>query len=913
MIPRRKSTLFGVGATSTTTTTTPSSSTPPSTSTSTSSSSSSSSYPSAVAKPSQALLESYETWLNVFRQSVAADTDATTGTVGPSNQPVQPVFAAATTDLAACLSGELRDGSAHRSFILAYWSDTILDEILAPLDDLPPDDIRGRQRLLWVLHQLFVGALWATAEGHQQLKEEARADDGTVFDACWARLLAGLLSDGGEELGGQVDVLVKEIVLGSLRGATPEAQRRIIDAIFTTYVGLFSTDPTRSSSARIERILTEAATGRGKLLLQSAAGWMKIPRLRPYALLLLSGLVGKKAFAEDDLSSADECGFIDGLLLLTRFDSAIATVPIAARLLAIFLPRICWHFSVTRFDSVVSSLLRCLRWETAACFALRSPIKVGADISYDAAVEDEIEMEDMESISRSFLSPASEVSARSVDGAVAPDAEELSKQAMIVSIRSAFSLLYTVVYGLVPCLLLQRSRAFIKAAKSHGSGWRGDDKDDGLPADLGGGKLTDLTFAITPDQLLEDFQSSSSHIFEVVDFGSFVSKRLEALMKSHSTHSNLVYFAAPMEEIEALLASRERDAASIMEMCLSLRISRPRPPRPSASSTPVISPGEVVSTDGFLSTAIRFNHVLRTKLYSGLSEFENKLLPASAAASSPETPAAYQSRFLLFLSELNVELCLRVQQRQVISSLKKSRIMDDIRSAEMDTLFDRVRQQQAELAAAAATIERLKNEAAITRERHHRYEEDLLKKARSARETARTATAEAEEVRSQFEQLQSEIAALRTTVNERDGLLSELKREVDALRPLAATATERAEAVKSLTDQLLKRETEGDAHSASRFSSRLLDANLKLENQSAEISRLSKEVESLKSQLLLNDMTSVVEQQTKTIENLQRLVNLSRQENERRLVAVEAKCRTLRQVNLSLQARLLGAGDEDAT
>jgi SMC interacting uncharacterized protein involved in chromosome segregation len=79
--------------------------------------------------------------------------------------------------------------------------------------------------------------------------------------------------------------------------------------------------------------------------------------------------------------------------------------------------------------------------------------------------------------------------------------------------------------------------------------------------------------------------------------------------------------------------------------------------------------------------------------------------------------------------------------------------------------YQKLKQQQFELQTLHSTLEQLRSEASVMRDRHRNYEEDLMKRVKTAREACKTA--------------EGEVTSLKDTITLKDEEIKSLKGEID--------------------------------------------------------------------------------------------------------------------------------------
>jgi hypothetical protein len=120
----------------------------------------------------------------------------------------------------------------------------------------------------------------------------------------------------------------------------------------------------------------------------------------------------------------------------------------------------------------------------------------------------------------------------------------------------------------------------------------------------------------------------------------------------------------------------------------------------------------------------------------------SSLLSSSSSSSSSSTCssetklliAALKREVLLLRNELNFELFLKQQHLQHIGRLHREHVMDSTVEAERQQLYNTNRMLKAQLSQTTASLEKLKSEAVLTRQKHIKWEDEQSNKLRGYRE-----------------------------------------------------------------------------------------------------------------------------------------------------------------------------------
>ncbi|CAO3600874.1 unnamed protein product [Absidia cylindrospora] len=177
-----------------------------------------------------------------------------------------------------------------------------------------------------------------------------------------------------------------------------------------------------------------------------------------------------------------------------------------------------------------------------------------------------------------------------------------------------------------------------------------------------------------------------------------------------------------------------------------------------------------------------------------------------SSTSSSETKlliAGLKREVLLLRNELNFELFLKQQHLQHIGRLHREHVMDSTVEAERQQLYNTNRMLKAQLSQTTASLEKLKSEAVLTRQKHIKWEDEQSNKLRGYREARK-------EWQAHMEVANTKINDYQQTINEQQGQLEECRKrifevesELQTQQPTLEKATEYQNRVKQLTQQML--------------------------------------------------------------------------------------------------------------
>ncbi|KAI8334775.1 Hamartin protein-domain-containing protein [Chlamydoabsidia padenii] len=247
----------------------------------------------------------------------------------------------------------------------------------------------------------------------------------------------------------------------------------------------------------------------------------------------------------------------------------------------------------------------------------------------------------------------------------------------------------------------------------------------------------------------------------------------------------------------------------------------------------------------------------------------SSLLSSSSSSSSSSTCssetklliAALKREVLLLRNELNFELFLKQQHLQHIGRLHREHVMDSTVEAERQQLYNTNRMLKAQLSQTTASLEKLKSEAVLTRQKHIKWEDEQSNKLRGYREARKEWQAHMEVANTKIEDYRRMINDLHEQLDEYRKKAFDMENELQTLQPTIESATENKNRVKQLTQQMLLWE-EDTTHlkEQKRYIKGLLSqwwsmeelvASLQAENQKllADQSHGGKEIEKLTEQL----------------------------------------------------------------
>ncbi|KAI8615983.1 hypothetical protein BC830DRAFT_1120000, partial [Chytriomyces sp. MP71] len=462
------------------------------------------------------------------------------------------------------------------------------------------------------------------------------------------------------------------------------------------------------------------------------------------------------------------------------------------------------------------------------------------------------------------------------------------------SIRRSADALFTLLYTLFPSAALAHARQACTRAETRG--WnlvRAESRCGGGVAGDGYVSARD-PFQRALERLLE---------LDVLDESLLVRQRVSNLVKAHRMHPSLLFGSAGAsleEELSAVLRTYHgKDTREVLVDCMIMRCNAaPSLVVGSTAAIPVVDVGSVN-----VESVLMFNRGLRKAVLDHTASSRPPLRGhTSAAQIAPTDTAAHH--LVLMLNELHYELCLRGAAMAEVLKMRRGKIVEEVAVVDRENVYMRLRSQQQELAALHSTVDQLRGEAATTRDRHRRYEEDLNRRLRGARDAAREAKEALVLVEEAGKAREAEVERLTGTLDTANLRIHHLEQELHLVSPELEKLAEWEHSVKSLTSKFVQRELESSTREAlqrqiDKLESHILTMDLSLASSQQEVKELHTKLEMYENGGSVSS-SEVLAKQEETAAQMETM----RATNAEMIRAVEEKYQALRQINLALESRL---------
>ncbi|RKO89063.1 hypothetical protein BDK51DRAFT_28898, partial [Blyttiomyces helicus] len=462
------------------------------------------------------------------------------------------------------------------------------------------------------------------------------------------------------------------------------------------------------------------------------------------------------------------------------------------------------------------------------------------------------------------------------------------------SIRRCIDDYFTLLYGMFPANTMHFLRGFMgKKRRDYGS-------------------VSDPPAAGPAFQVAADpFEAVRKQIADLddVDEDEIAGERIKSLVKSHKLHPNIVLFSPEAELADPQLSRSE--PSEIVMASLELRVGGQESTEPVRIEHIAAANPSGLPDDG-LQTILNINRVIRGAISSDIVR-PDPTRPSPSIPPNPQVDPLKLQVFLL-LNEVNHEAYMRLQHVQHISRLKKDRMAEEVREADRQDLYEKLKLQHQELLLAQSTLDRQRQEASSMRERHRKYEEELGKRVRAAREEAKMLRAEVATLRGKAAEDEDAVNGMRGVVEEANTRVCELETEMALIGPDLARLRECDAALEKLSKQLMDRDAE-TAISESQ-SSRIRELTGCIHGLELQLDSAARDVEA--AQLALSDriesataadarvksLERQVDKLEKDAKEQLRVIDILRLTCAERIKAVEAKCDTFQQINRRLEVEI---------
>ncbi|KAI9023736.1 Hamartin protein-domain-containing protein [Phycomyces nitens] len=230
----------------------------------------------------------------------------------------------------------------------------------------------------------------------------------------------------------------------------------------------------------------------------------------------------------------------------------------------------------------------------------------------------------------------------------------------------------------------------------------------------------------------------------------------------------------------------------------------------------------------------------------------NSEISKEAPKNLPETRhlvAALKREVLLLRNELNFELFLKQQHLQHIGRLHREHVLDSSVEAERQQLYNTTRMLKAQLKQTTDTLEKLKMESAMTKQKHIKWEDEQSGKLRGYREMRKDWQHQADAAQLQLTEYERLLAEQKTQLEEARQKAFDLENELSIIQPELERMSEYEHRVEQLTQQmLLWEEDTADLKKQKQYIDQLLSQSWSMEELVASLQAENRELEGKKSQ-----------------------------------------------------------------
>ncbi|KAI8904645.1 Hamartin protein-domain-containing protein [Powellomyces hirtus] len=165
-------------------------------------------------------------------------------------------------------------------------------------------------------------------------------------------------------------------------------------------------------------------------------------------------------------------------------------------------------------------------------------------------------------------------------------------------------------------------------------------------------------------------------------------------------------------------------------------------------------------------------------------------------------------QLMLLLNEVNYQAFMRWHHLQHIRKLKKDQMQEDLAEADRQSVFEKLKLQHQEITILHENLNRQRQESASMRERQRRYEEELTKRVRLAKEEVGILKTNIVRLQEKIETGDKEILSLRQNAGDADGRIFQLQTELDVAKPDLEKLKECEKTIETLTKSILDRDGE---------------------------------------------------------------------------------------------------------
>ncbi|OAD70180.1 hypothetical protein PHYBLDRAFT_148733 [Phycomyces blakesleeanus NRRL 1555(-)] len=234
------------------------------------------------------------------------------------------------------------------------------------------------------------------------------------------------------------------------------------------------------------------------------------------------------------------------------------------------------------------------------------------------------------------------------------------------------------------------------------------------------------------------------------------------------------------------------------------------------------------------------------------SHTQNSEVPKDNCPNLPETRhlvAALKREVLLLRNELNFELFLKQQHLQHIGRLHREHVLDSSVEAERQQLYNTTRMLKAQLKQTTDTLEKLKLESAMTKQKHIKWEDEQSSKLRGYREMRKDWKHQADAAQLQLAEYERLLAEQKTQLEEARQKAFNLENELSTIQPELERMSEYEHRVEQLTQQmLLWEEDTADLEKQKQYIDHLLSQSWSMEELVTSLQTENRALEDKKSQ-----------------------------------------------------------------
>ncbi|KND04705.1 uncharacterized protein SPPG_00414 [Spizellomyces punctatus DAOM BR117] len=327
-----------------------------------------------------------------------------------------------------------------------------------------------------------------------------------------------------------------------------------------------------------------------------------------------------------------------------------------------------------------------------------------------------------------------------------------------------------------------------------------------------------------------------------------------------------------------------------------------------------VAQGDVGEAGVDLNAILNINRILRTTIIGYKDSLATLPTCTPEQCLTPSHVDILKLQLLLLLNDINFQFYLRYHHIQFIRKLRKDHIQEEVKEADRQSVFEKLKIQNQEISLLHDNLNRQRQEASSIRERQRKYEEELSRRLRVAKEEAVLLKAEVARLKDGIRKGDMEMDELRKSAGDADARIFQLQTEIDVTAPDLERLKECEETIEALSKRVLAREgTEAQAELWSREKDQLVDRVVGLQMQLADADR---EVEKLQAEIQThvqtagqaciraNQLELQMEKLEKDAKELGSTVQLLQTSNSERIKAIEAKYETIKRVNLQLQGRI---------